>query len=85
VLGGQLWERDGVVGAVVATLDKARTGAGSALFIVSEAGLGKTSVLEEAKLLAAPDFEVSVGCGEEMERAVPFGLAIQLGACQPVR
>jgi DNA-binding CsgD family transcriptional regulator len=73
----RLWERDHALAAAECALDSARAGRGSALFIVAEAGLGKTSVLEGAIELATADFEVGHGRGEEMEQMLPFGLLRQ--------
>ncbi len=70
----RLWEREQALAGCERALDSARAGRGSALFIVAEAGLGKTSVLEGAIELAAVDFEVGRGRGEEMEQMLPFGL-----------
>ena len=70
----RLLERKQVLAAQERVLDGARAGRGGALFIVAEAGLGKTSVLERAVEVAAADFEVGQGRGDEMERMLPFGL-----------
>ncbi|HEY2052408.1 MAG TPA: LuxR C-terminal-related transcriptional regulator [Solirubrobacterales bacterium] len=70
----RLLEREHALAAEQGVLDGARAGRGGALFVVAEAGLGKTSVLERAIELAAADFEVGHGHGDEMERMLPFGL-----------
>ena len=70
----RLWERESALAACARALDGARAGRGSVLFIVAEAGLGKTSVLGDSVELAAADFEVGSGRGEEMEQMLPFGL-----------
>ncbi len=69
-----LWERERVLAAVASTIDRARSGHGGALFIEAQAGLGKTSVLEQARLLAGPGVDVGCARGEEMERFLPFGV-----------
>jgi DNA-binding CsgD family transcriptional regulator len=69
-----LWERDSVFAACTRALDSARAGRGSAVCIVAEAGLGKTSVLSHAIEVAAAEFDVGSGRGEEMEQMLPFGL-----------
>lgn len=69
-----LLEREPVLVAQKRMLDDAQAGKGGALFVVAEAGLGKSSVLERAIEFAAADFQVGEGCGEEMERMLPFGL-----------
>ncbi len=75
-LGGKefLWEREAVLAAGERALARARTGSGSALFIAAEAGLGKTSVLENTIAYASAEFDVGRGRGEEMEQMLPFGL-----------
>lgn len=72
-----MWERERVMERATRLLDRARAGAGGALFIVGEAGLGKTSVLEEIRWAAGTDVQVAFGRGEEMEVNMPFGLAAQ--------
>jgi DNA-binding CsgD family transcriptional regulator/DNA-binding transcriptional ArsR family regulator len=69
-----LLEREPVLVAQKQMLDDAQAGKGGALFVVAEAGLGKSSVLERAVELADADFQVGEGCGEEMEQMLPFGL-----------
>ncbi len=73
-VGERLWEREHVFAARERALESARAGKGTALFIVGEAGLGKTSVLEGAVDLAAAHFDVGHGRGEEMEQMLAFGL-----------
>ena len=71
----RLWEREQALAATAALLDAARAGSGRSLFIVAEAGLGKTSVLEAAIGAAEPDFEIALARGEPMEAMIAFGLA----------
>ena len=75
---GELLEREEVLAAVHACLDQALTGRGSALFVIGEAGLGKTRVVEEADRLAAGRLDISAGRGEAMEQAIAFGLFAQV-------
>jgi DNA-binding CsgD family transcriptional regulator len=59
-------------------LDRTRAGAGTALFVEGEAGLGKTTVLDHARSLAEGSMRVAVGRGDSMESALPFGLLAQV-------
>jgi DNA-binding CsgD family transcriptional regulator len=75
----KLWEREPVLAAFSQTLEDAREGRGNATFVVGEAGLGKTAVLEHAlNDAAASGMAVGFGRGEVMEQAVAFGLAAQV-------
>lgn len=67
-------EREAALGAVTRLISRARAGHGGALFVVGEAGLGKTTVLDHARKLACPDIQVGWGCGEAMEASLPGGL-----------
>jgi DNA-binding CsgD family transcriptional regulator len=73
--GPRLWERETVLEAATACLERARAGLGGALFIVGEAGLGKTSVLERARLQAEGEMEVGFARGELIEAGLAFGVA----------
>lgn len=74
-----LLERESAIRAVEASVRRACDGAGSALFIVGEAGLGKTSLLAHASRLArGAGMDVGSGRGEQMEGALPFGLMAQV-------
>ncbi|HEY2553362.1 MAG TPA: AAA family ATPase [Streptosporangiaceae bacterium] len=66
-------ERDAVMEAVRVLLDRAAGGRGGALFVIGEAGLGKTTVLAHA---AGPSDRFTVGTGraDVAEAALPFGL-----------
>src|SRR5690606_30906579 len=70
----RLWEREHVVAAISATLSAARRGEHSTLLIIGEAGLGKTALLDHALSEAVGDLAVGFGRGEQMERALPFGV-----------
>ena len=67
-------ERGDALGAVGRLLDDAHGGRGGALFVVGPAGLGKTTVLEHAITAAKSRFAVGVGCGDQVEAMLPFGL-----------
>jgi tetratricopeptide (TPR) repeat protein len=69
-----LAERDDVLSALERILDDASAGRGGALFVVGEAGLGKTTVLKHAITRAEPRFAIGVGCGDQVEAVLPFGL-----------
>ena len=72
-----LVERDAAIAAVRATLDAAASGRGQTLFVLGEAGLGKTSILRHAIDIAGSGFHVGTGRGDVVESALPFGLAAQ--------
>lgn len=77
-MGSELRERDRTLAAIERALDQVRTGHGSAVFILGEAGLGKTSLLDHARSAAgAGGIEIGTGRGEQMERALPFGVLVQ--------
>jgi ATP/maltotriose-dependent transcriptional regulator MalT len=79
--GGQPLEREALLAAITGLLDGVRAGRGAALFVVGEAGLGKTTSLSQARVLAAPAVRVGLGRGDVMETSLPFGvLAAALGA-----
>ena len=74
----RLLEREGVLDAAAVLLDRARKGRAGALFVLAEAGLGKSSTLERACSLASEhSFSTGLGRGEAMEAALPFGLLAQ--------
>lgn len=76
-MGGAIEERAGVMTAVCRLLEAAAHGHGGALFIVGEAGLGKTTMLEYAVSHAEGRFAVAVARGDRVESALPFGLICQ--------
>ena len=79
--GEQPLEREALLAAITGLLDDVRAGRGAALFVVGEAGLGKTTSLSQARMLAAPVVRVGLGRGDVMETSLPFGvLAAALGA-----
>src|SRR5919109_3652529 len=70
-------EREAATAAVLATLDDARGGRGGLLFLGGEAGLGKTTMLDQARSLAGSDFVVGAGRGDAIEATLPFGIFSQ--------
>jgi hypothetical protein len=67
-------EREAAMKAVAEVLDSTFRGAGRVLFVVGEAGLGKTSILEAAVERAGERFRVAVGRGGVAEAGMPFGV-----------
>src|SRR6266567_1645835 len=60
-----LLERDAVLAAIDRTLRRAAGGSGATLFVIGQAGLGKTTVLEEALRRADGHFSIGHGrCGQ---------------------
>jgi len=72
-----IWERDGALAAIERLLSGAREGGGKSLFIVGEAGLGKTTMVERAKQVAAGHFRIGIGRGDAAESSLPFGIIDQ--------
>jgi tetratricopeptide (TPR) repeat protein len=71
-----LWEREHALAAMSTGVRSAAEGRGAAVFLVGEAGLGKTTLLDVARAAAGSD--VGVAYGDAMETAVAFGLFGQL-------
>src|SRR2546427_12191623 len=73
--------------AIALVLERARAGEGQALFVIGEAGLRKTTVLESTRELAG-DFAVGIGRGQAMEATLHFGIVSEalrgLGAGTPL-
>ncbi|HEV3096857.1 MAG TPA: ATP-binding protein, partial [Candidatus Dormibacteraeota bacterium] len=72
-----IWERDATVGTIERLLGEARQGFGRSLFIVGEAGLGKTTMLERAFAAGRGQFQISAGRGDAAESTLPFGIIDQ--------
>ena len=74
-----LWDREFALAAVRSLLDDVTAGHGRSLFIVGEAGLGKTSILDRACDRArAAEMACGVGRGDAMEAALPFAVLGQV-------
>jgi DNA-binding CsgD family transcriptional regulator len=73
-LGVALAERDGALATIGSLLDRAVDGHGGAVFVLAEAGLGKTALLDQAVELAAGRMVVGIGRADVAEAALPFGL-----------
>jgi DNA-binding CsgD family transcriptional regulator len=77
--GGGLLERDEVIDAVAALVGAVGAGQAGALFVVGEAGLGKTALLGYGRDLAtAAGLRTGFGRGHPMEGALPFGVLAQV-------
>ncbi len=74
----QLIERDEVLALTRQVTDDAVSGRGGVLFVVGEAGLGKTSVIEWADANAGPGLLTVAARGHEMEAGLPFGVLVQV-------
>ncbi|MHB1801155.1 MAG: helix-turn-helix transcriptional regulator [Actinomycetes bacterium] len=74
-----LLERDEALDALGTALDAGRAGHASAVFVVGEAGLGKSAVLAHAAS-SAGDFEVLAARGEAIDVVLPFGYLAQIFA-----
>ncbi|MBO0713869.1 MAG: AAA family ATPase [Acidimicrobiales bacterium] len=72
-----LTEREATVRALRALLDEAVAGRGRALFVIGEAGLGKTTLLDHTVMLADNRLAVGIGRADVAEAALPFGLLSQ--------
>jgi DNA-binding CsgD family transcriptional regulator/tetratricopeptide (TPR) repeat protein len=71
---GRTLEREAALAAVTYRISETRDGRGGALFVVGEAGLGKTTILDQARKLAYPDIRIGWARGDVMETSLPFGL-----------
>lgn len=63
--------------SIEAALADARAGRGATLFLMGEAGLGKTTMLQAARGLAGSRFAVGSGLGDASEATLPFGIFSQ--------
>ncbi len=85
--GTALVERTEALAALGHVLEQSRQGNGQVLFIVGEAGLGKTSLLRYASSVAT-GFALGEGTGSSFEKALPFGLldhALSALGCRSLR
>src|ERR1700737_4314258 len=73
----QIWERDGTLRAIESLLSEAREGRGRSLFIVGDAGLGNTTMVERASAGVRDQFRTSIGRGDAAESSLPFGVIDQ--------
>jgi DNA-binding CsgD family transcriptional regulator len=73
----QIWERDATLQAIERLLSEAREGRGRSLFIVGEAGLGKTTMVERASAAGRDQFRISIGRSDAAESSLPFGVIDQ--------
>jgi DNA-binding CsgD family transcriptional regulator len=73
-----LLERDDVIASTQSLIAALADGRPGALFVIAEAGLGKTSVLDHALALAGQErLTTGAARGHPMETALPFGLMTQ--------
>jgi DNA-binding CsgD family transcriptional regulator len=72
----RLLEREAALAGAGAVLERARGGEGAALFVLGDAGAGKTSILEAARRSAA-GFATGEGRGSVVEASLPFGILEQ--------
>ena len=76
--GGRLLERDDFVASGAKLVDLVGSGGAGALFLIGEAGLGKTSVLDRVcQDAAGAGLAVGVGRGHPMENGLPFGVLVR--------
>ena len=75
---GGLLERGDVIVSAGELARRVAAGGAGALFVVGEAGLGKTSVIDHVcRLAAGAGVAVGLGRGHPMETGLPFGLVTQ--------
>jgi DNA-binding CsgD family transcriptional regulator len=72
-----IWEREGVLASVKQTLAENGAESGRPLFLIGEAGLGKTTILRWAETVAQGAFRVGFGRGDVAEASLPFGILRQ--------
>jgi DNA-binding CsgD family transcriptional regulator len=74
-----LLEREAELRALETALRKSREGQGGIVLVEASTGLGKSRLLEEAATLAgARGMRVLAASGRDLERDLPFGVALQL-------
>lgn len=69
-----MWARESLVDGIERLLDVVQHGSGGALFVVGEAGLGKTTALNQARHMAGPGVRMGAGRGHHTECRLSFGL-----------
>lgn len=74
---GHIWEREAALETIGRLLAEVRQGQGRSLFIVGEAGLGKTTMVERAAQAARAEFRIGIGRGDAAESTLPFGIIDQ--------
>src|SRR6202034_3244539 len=72
-----LLERDEALRAITSAIDLARGGVGGALFLMGEAGVGKSSLIEAARARADDQLTIVEARGSLLERDFPFAYAEQ--------
>jgi len=72
-----LVERESTIATIRDLLARAAAGRGGAVFVIGEAGLGKTSLLDCARSLVEGAFRVGIGRGDAVEATLPFGVLDQ--------
>jgi DNA-binding CsgD family transcriptional regulator len=75
--GTRLRERQAAFDVLARAMDAAQGGAGRAVFIVADAGNGKTALLDWARAHASDRFRIERATGNVMESSVPFAFAEQ--------
>ncbi|MCL4434093.1 MAG: LuxR C-terminal-related transcriptional regulator [Actinobacteria bacterium] len=75
--GPDLLEREAALEAVAEILRRGRAGEGGVLFLIGEAGLGKTTLFADA-CARATDFTIRAAGCSEAESVLPFGLLTRL-------
>jgi DNA-binding CsgD family transcriptional regulator len=84
--GTRLREREAAFDVLARAMDAARSGAGRAVFIVGDAGNGKTALLDWAGVHASGLFRIQRAAASVMESSVPFAFAEQfIGLLRPDR
>src|SRR5215831_18782385 len=77
-IAGGLLEREVVTASAAALIDRVAAGGTGALFVVGEAGLGKTSLVDQAcRRAVGASLRVGLGRGHSMETGLPFGVLAQ--------
>jgi DNA-binding CsgD family transcriptional regulator len=74
----QMFDRDGIRDEIQVLLGRIADGHGTTLFLSGEGGIGKTTLLDEARERASPRMRVAGARGDTMESGIAFGLVTQL-------